>query len=241
MSAMSFFLDRPASQSQPLSRVSTYSRKVVIGRATLYLGNAFDVLRSLSAVDAVVTDPPYGIGFRYRSYDDSPAAYHAFMRRLVPELVRVTSDGPCFVWQSLLRSGDWHRWFPPGFDILAACKTFPAGDDRPHCFAWDPVIFWSGRSRLFHEVPRNWHMAELSPWEMSQRDNPVPCPRPLSQVRYICDSIKARRILDPFLGSGTTGVAAVLAGKDFIGIEQDPVYFGYACQRIDKATRGIVE
>ncbi|HEY1683935.1 MAG TPA: DNA methyltransferase [Tepidisphaeraceae bacterium] len=54
--------------------------------------------------------------------------------------------------------------------------------------------------------------------------------------------IQANSTLDPFLGSGTTGVAAVLAGKRFIGIERDPVYFRYACQRIEKAwnTRRIV-
>jgi DNA modification methylase len=57
----------------------------------------------------------------------------------------------------------------------------------------------------------------------------------LEQVRYICDSIRANSILDPFLGSGTTGVAAVLAGKRFVGIEQDPAYFKYACQRIERA------
>jgi DNA modification methylase len=53
-------------------------------------------------------------------------------------------------------------------------------------------------------------------------------------VHYICDAIKAETILDPFMGSGTTGVAAMLAGKQFIGIEQDPVYFEYACRRVQK-------
>ncbi len=54
-------------------------------------------------------------------------------------------------------------------------------------------------------------------------------------MQYFCDSIKAESILEPFMGSGTTGVAAILAGKRFIGIEQDPAYFDYACMRIDEA------
>jgi site-specific DNA-methyltransferase (adenine-specific) len=97
------------------------------------------------------------------------------------------------------------------------------------------VIFWSGRSRIHKELPRDWHVADLQPWDGYTGDNPVPCPRPLVQVRYFCDSIQAESILDPFLGSGTTGVAAILAGKRFVGIERDPVYFDYACQRIKRA------
>lgn len=64
----------------------------------------------------------------------------------------------------------------------------------------------------------------------------MPCPRPLEQVRYFCESVRADSILDPFMGSGTTGVAALQAGKRFIGIERDPVYFRYACQWIAKAS-----
>ena len=80
----------------------------------------------------------------------------------------------------------------------------------------------------------DWHLADLSKWEGHDPDNPVKCPRPLDQVRYICESVRAQTILDPFMGSGTTGVAALQVGKRFIGIEQDPVYFEYARTRIAK-------
>src|SRR5262249_22243836 len=78
--------------------------KRVIGNATLYRADCFDVLPMLSGIDAVITDPPYGIGFEYRTYDDAPNKYDALMARLVPELVRVTNDGPSFVWQSPLKA-----------------------------------------------------------------------------------------------------------------------------------------
>lgn len=209
--------------------------KTVIGNATLYRADCFDVLPELRDIGAVVTDPPYGIGFKYRSYDDAPEKYHDLMVRLIPQLVRITNDGPCFVWQSPLLADQWHRYFPKGYRIVAACKIPFARSDKPNCLSWDPVIFWSGRSRLHHELPRDWHVADLRPWDGYKGGNPVPCPRPLEQVRYFCDAVKADSILDPFMGSGTTGVAAVLAGKRFIGIERDPVYFQYACQRIQKA------
>jgi len=205
--------------------------KVVIGNATLYRADCFDVLPSLNGVGAVVTDPPYGIGFRYRSYDDSPEKYADLMERLVPELIRITGSGPCFVWQSPLHADRWHQYFPKGWRIVAACKIYPVRG-KPLCLSWDPVIFWSGRSILRDELPRDWHVADLRPYDGYAGDNPVPCPRPLVQVRYFCESIRADSILDPFMGSGTTGVAALLAGKRFIGMEQDPVYFEYACKRI---------
>lgn len=213
--------------------------KIVIGSATLYRGDCFDMLPTLDTVDAVVTDPPYGIGYTYRSHDDAPDRYDEFMARLVPELVRVTTNGPCFVWQSQLKVNSWYRYFPAGYRLIAACKIYPEPVRQRNCHAWDPVIFWSGRSYLRQEIPRDWHVAELPPWEETMGDNPVFCPRSLSQVRYFCDSIQGETILDPFMGSGTTGVAALLAGKRFVGIEQDPVYFEYARRRIQETWEQI--
>lgn len=227
-------------KNRPLTRTANDKHQVVtIGSATLIHGDCFEVLPRLQPVDAVITDPPYCIGFIYRSYDDSPQRYHGMMTRLVPELVRITNNGPCFVWQSPLKAAEWHRYFPRGYRIIAACKLYPQTRGRRVCLSWDPVIFWSGRSRIHDELPRDWHLADLKPWDGYKGGNPVPCPRPLDQVQYFCESISAKTILDPFMGSGTTGVAAINAGKRFIGIEQDPVYFEYAYQRIEKAWKQL--
>ncbi len=134
-----------------------------------------------------------------------------------------------------LTADRWHEYFPKGYRIVAACKLYPQRSGRTPCLSWDPVIFWSGRTLLRDHLPRDWHMDDLRPWDDYRGDNPVPCPRPLSQVQYFCNSLSCTSILDPFLGSGTTGVAAILAGKRFVGIERDPVYFAYACKRIDRA------
>ncbi|HLO39985.1 MAG TPA: site-specific DNA-methyltransferase [Phycisphaerales bacterium] len=211
--------------------------KVVIGSATLYRANCFDILPTLSGIDAVISDPPYGIGFRYRSYDDDPEAYDALMQRLVPELIRVTANGPCFLWQSPLKADRWHKYFPKGYRIVSLCRRFPVRNGVDPCLSWDPVLFWSGTSLLRDELPRDWHVADLRSWDGYRGDNPVPCPRPLTQVRYFTDHVRAKLILDPFMGSGTTGVAAIQSGKRFIGIERDPVYFAYACQQIAEAVR----
>ncbi len=232
--AAGFQRNATAPHTVPVQR-SASVRTVQIGHATLYHGNCFDIMPTLYSVDAVVTDPPYGIGFAYRSYDDAPHKYHDLMRHLVPELTRITAAGPCFVWQSPLKADQWHQYFPKGYRIIAACKLYPERPGKRNCLSWDPVIFWSGNSRIHDELPADWHLADLRPYDGYQGDNPVPCPRPLRQVSYFCRSIRARTILDPFMGSGTTGVACVQAGKRFVGIEQDPVYFEYACERIRKA------
>lgn len=90
-------------------RVFQVQRRVIIGSAPLYHGDCFDVLPTLARLGAVITVPPYGIGFAYRTYDDAPKRYDALITRLVPELIRVTDNGPCLVWQSPLKAEYWHR------------------------------------------------------------------------------------------------------------------------------------
>jgi DNA modification methylase len=72
-----------------------------------------------------------------------------------------------------------------------------------------------------------------------KEDRHHPTQKPLAIMQWCIDQLpsKCQSIVDPFLGSGTTGVAAVLAGKDFVGIERDGRYFDIACKRIEDAQR----
>ena len=72
---------------------------------------------------------------------------------------------------------------------------------------------------------------------MSLRTKGHPCPRPLNGTKHLLDALseKGDIILDPFMGSGTTGVAAVKLGRRFIGIEIEPKYFDIARRRITQA------
>jgi len=69
--------------------------------------------------------------------------------------------------------------------------------------------------------------------------NGHPCPKPIGWMRWAVSlaSRAGETILDPFMGSGTTGVAAVKLGRRFIGIEIEPKYFDIACRRIEEATK----
>jgi len=101
--------------NKPSHRARLSFEKIVIGNATLYRADCFDVLPELHGVDAAITDPPFGIGYKYRSHDDAPEKYVAMMQRLVPLLQRVTNNGPCFVWQSPGKADQWHSFFPQAF------------------------------------------------------------------------------------------------------------------------------
>ena len=204
---------------------------------TLYNGDCLDVLPTLTGVDAVVTDPPYGIDFKYATHDDDPAKYETFMRAFIQEAQRLVGDGPVFVWQSMLNADRWHRWFPPGFRLFAACKGFVQYRPVPVQYSWDPVVFW-GRPKVAPSVyNKDFHVNNKAPFGAGRPKIDHPCPRSLEQVEYVVQTytLPDDIVLDPFMGSGTTGVACLQTGRRFIGIEIDPGYFDVAVRRIEAA------
>ena len=212
-------------------------RTEVIGDATLILGDCREVLPTLQRVDAVVTDPPFGVGFAYESHDDAPETYAPFMAEVVAACSRVVDGGVCVFWQGMPNADRWHEWFPKGFRLFAACKGFVQYRPTPIQFSWDPVVFW-GAPRVSPSVERkDWHAQMLAPFGAGRERIEHPCPRPIEQVCYVVEAFTAEgsTVLDPFLGSGTTGVACARLGRKFIGIEIEPKYFDIACKRIEEA------
>jgi site-specific DNA-methyltransferase (adenine-specific) len=201
----------------------------VIGDATLYQGDCLEILPTLGKVDAVVTDPPYGIGFKYEGHDDSANKYPSLMAAAVGYCLDLC-DGPQFWFQGMPQCGEWHRWFPSGFRLLSACKTFV--QMRPGHVQWahDPVVFWEGSGPV-DETLRDWFVSGPE-FHLGKIDHP--CPRPLSHMLELVGAVEGTA-LDPFMGSGTTGVACAKLGRKFIGIELEPKYFDIACKRIEDA------
>jgi site-specific DNA-methyltransferase (adenine-specific) len=201
-------------------------------------GDCLQVLPTLpdKSVDAVVTDPPYGIGFKYSQHDDNPFEYEAMMKEVVGQTERI-NKGMSFYWQAMLNADKWHRWFPPGFRLFAACKGFVQYRPTQIQYSFDPVIFWGDFDGEPSVYKKDWHIQKLAPFGTGRERIEHPCPRPLGQVRYIVEisSHPGDTILDPFMGSGTTGVACVQTGRNFIGIEIDPGYFEIAERRIAEA------
>jgi site-specific DNA-methyltransferase (adenine-specific)/modification methylase len=214
------------------------SRVEHIGRATLYLGDCRDILPTLGKVDAVVTDPPYGIGFKPKTR--STAAHDVYAGgHFGTDFAPIHGDDepfdpapfvgvPAILWGAnnyaarLPDSNGWLCWYKAGGI---------AGFNMSECeLAWTNVV---GSTRHFDHL---WHGFKRA----SQNGDRVnhPTEKPVALMKWCLGFVSdAQTILDPFMGSGTTGVAAVQMGRDFIGIEREPSYFDIACKRIDDAQR----
>jgi site-specific DNA-methyltransferase (adenine-specific) len=200
---------------------------------TIYHGDCRDILPGLSA-DALVTDPPYGIGWPRATWDDDPAAYPAMIRWLVAEAVRGIT-GYCFVFQAMRRCADWHDWFPDVWRIFAACKNFAQIRPTGVWHSWDPVIFWTNASNAAPNsatLNRDYHVGNVAGVFGERSEHPAP--RPLDTMRHIvaCAAGDGETVIDPFMGSGTTLRAAKDLGRRAIGIELNERYCEIAADRL---------
>lgn len=196
---------------------------VTIGRATLYNADCRDVLPTLGKVDAVVTDPPYGIGFAAQPTKWQRRAGHeaeTWDDATVDEIVCALPEiGPAIIWggnyYQLPQSRCWLSWFKP---------------DAPPSMAHFELAWTSFNA--------NARQLSVSIGETNPERVGHPTQKPLRLMKWCLSFLPdARLIADPFMGSGTTGVAAVQMGRDFIGIEREPKYFDIACKRIEDAQR----
>ena len=209
--------------------------KIVIGDATLYLGDCMEVLPTLGKVDAVITDPPYGIDLqnhdatgRYRATrdwtianDDSlQVALQIYEWATANKLVTLMFCSP-----DLPIPGEWRNrlvWHKPGLGM---------GGDSATCWRRDwELILVRGSGVLDGGRDSAVLSYEIRPSEFRH-----PCQKPVSLMTYLIKKLRVEIILDPFMGSGTTGVAAIQMGRKFIGIERESKYFEIACKRIEQA------
>lgn len=195
------------------------SRVERIGNATLYLGDCREILPTLPKVDAVITDPPYGIGIAAnpvrqkhakQDWDDAPPT---------PELIlEVVAKGDvAVIW------GGNYFGLPPAQCFLVWDKCQPEDFSLAMCeMAWTNIKKPAKSFRMSVTSYAKEHPTQkpdgLMAWCIKHAGNP-------------------QTILDPFMGSGTTGVACMNLGRSFIGIEREPKYFDIACRRIEDAQR----
>ena len=223
-------------------------KPVIIGNATLFLGDCLEVMRSLPPcfrVDAVITDPPFGIGFKYASHEDNPNGYIEWLWPVIEQAEALCSDGsPVFVWQSGTNIRRLAEWFPRDWRLFIAAKNFV--QMRPTAMQWsfDPVVcWWTGTEKPWSlgTASKDFTIANTAPViaSPSNIEKGHPCPRPLDLMRHVIGQWvrPESTCLDVFMGSGTTGVAAMQLGRKFIGIEIEPKYFDIACERIENAQR----
>jgi site-specific DNA-methyltransferase (adenine-specific) len=217
-----------------------------IGDAVLHMGDCRDVLAGLGTVHAVVTDPPYGISYKtnYRK------------RLATPEMLNGDEDAPLWflpLAEPILADGG-AVYVCTRFDVapewMAAIRG--CGLELKTPIVWDKTNHTAGDLEgdygnqtelvLFAHKGRHLlrHGRDVNLWRIPRPpagDHPTPKPVDL-MARMIRNSTDhGDTVLDPFMGSGATGVAAVKQGRRFIGIEIEQKYFDMSCRRIEEAAK----
>lgn len=233
--------------------MTPFARREVIGNAVLYLGDCREILPTLGKVDAVITDPPYGQAYKVNTFYAGGTRHSAVVQRNGKTLAcRPNVYEPVHGDDAPFDPSPWidaaptvilwgaHKFadrLPPGgwfvWDKVPTGKVRDQGDgeaawinrDQPlriFRLLWDGLCVGKGAR---HEVTAG-----------QQRYSPVQKPELL--MRWCIEQAGTpASILDPYMGSGSTGVAAAQMGCSFVGIEIDPRYFDIACERITNAQR----
>ena len=187
---------------------------------TLYHGDCLKILPQLEpgSVDAVVTDPPYGIDFRNNDWDNFIPRWINDARRISPIVVFTTA--PTTLW-------DYPRpdWVSCWYRTAAQSRNIQGGFNH-----WTPIVVYGDCKFIVDVFYTNGNVTASQ-----NKDIEHPTPKDLSMVRWLIKSSNGKTILDPFMGSGTTGVACVQTGRRFIGIEIDEKYCQIAQKRIEQA------
>ena len=210
------------------------------GNVRLLLGDCLEVLPTMEpgSIDAIVSDPPYGIGFKYESHDDTTDGYGEFVWTAIELAERLCRPGsPVFVWQAMLNIRKLVFWFPREWRLFAAAKNFVQMRPTPMQYAFDPVIVWwtPGKPWAAGTASRDFHIGNTANTLNRGADYAFghPCARPLDQVQHIVEqwARPGGVVIDPFMGSGTTGVACIRTDRRFVGIEIERKYWEIAVRR----------
>lgn len=203
-------------------------RVEIIGDARLILGDCREVLESIGHVDAVVTDPPYGIDYGLAG---GFSASHGWGQW--GENVAWDAERPAKEIFDAMRACSKHQiiWGGNYFtDLLPPTMQWLVWDKGQRDFSLADCEFaWSSQNKAARIMNYGRGKARLD-----GKEHPTQKPVQVMQwcLGFVPDS---QTICDPFMGAGTTGVAAMALQRKFIGIEIDETYFDVACRRIAEA------
>jgi site-specific DNA-methyltransferase (adenine-specific) len=213
-----------------------YRRREVIGNATLYLGDCLEILPTLARVDAVITDPPYGIGYSHGVGGGKLARSTQFDSHPIVGDDRPFDPMPWVEFDKVVLFGANHyasRLPDSSFWLVWDKRDGVCSNDQADCeMAW---VKGKGNARVIRHL-----------WNGMLKDSERgeirchPTQKPVAVMAWAIEQVKLApksRILDPYAGSATTGIAALKAGHAFVGIEIHEPYFEIACERIENAQR----
>lgn len=211
---------------------------VIIGRATLYLGDCRDIISTLKDINVAMTDPPYGINFPYDGYEDTPENLIDLIASFVPACRSVAQ-------RVIITPGVTNIQRYPLADWIASWTWgTTATYGKLGYNQWQPILYYGEDVSGFGSVNGILKSDRIQVGGFASKDNSARgeghcCPKPLAFMERLLSrfTFEGETVLDPFMGSGTTGVAAVQMGRRFVGIEREPKYFDIAAKRIEDAQR----
>ena len=231
----------------------SYQRREVIGDCTLYLGDAMGILPTLNPADLVVSDVPYALttGGKAKSSQTMSGIFAAENYANDGQLVAATVAFPAMMdalYVSLVESADCYVMANDKNVNALTNAALQAGFQFHNLLVWDKVAptanrwymknleftlyLWKGRARTIN----NPSSKQLIRGGVDKETNhPTEKPVYLMEEYILNSSARGDVVLDPFMGSATTGVACVRTGRKFVGIEIDPTFFEIACRRIRAA------
>ncbi len=204
------------------------SRIETIGNCTLYLGDCREILPSLPKVDLVLTDPPYGIGASSKKFINGTSKTQ---KDYYEDVCWDTSTPDKQVMDMVLLAGTHQMIWGGNYFDLPPSRQFLVWDKTIHGNSYaDCELAWSSQNSNARIKPLN-----MVACNMDGRVHPTQKPIALIEWCIGLGPKGLQTIADPFMGSGTTGVACANMGKTFYGIEREPKYFDIACKRIEQA------
>jgi DNA modification methylase len=198
--------------------------------STIFNANCLDVMREMpdKSVDAVITDPPYGVGLAYDIYDDSFDAWKTLIQAFIPEALRV-SRGTVVIPTSKFEGEIFiYRHFDPIWRLCwykGSCSTrTPVGFKD-----WETQFLFGKRPKKY--VHDHFH---IPPGNTRKAIPGHPCPKPDAWADWFIErlTLPGDTVLDAFLGSGTTGLRCAALGRNFIGCDLSQPYCDIAIARI---------
>jgi len=224
--------------------------KVVIGNATLYHGDCLEILPTLQKVDAVITDPPYGINTKsdgmgklspWADLSNASFFYADWIGKCRRLLCRKNPEGHGSLWTFLnwrsmvtFQKASCDIAWPIESLLVWDKQCIGTGGPRGLRPSYEMVALfcngdWAVKDRGLPDVQR-WKWASAKP-------TGHPAEKPMEGLEWLVSngSETGDVVLDPFMGSGTTGVACVGLGRNFVGIEIDKKWFDVSCERIAAA------
>lgn len=210
-----------------------------IGNCTLYLGDCREIIPHLTGVDSIISDPPYGINYRSNHNSSRRGKWARWVRN--ENMPGIVGDDEPLNPQQLLELDVPTVIFGGNYcaDQLPASRCWIIWDKRdgikPNKQA-DCEMAWTNLDKPSRIHRQMWSgLLRAGEENIARQQKEHPHQKPVALMSFCVDYVGGDVVLDPYMGSGSTGVACVRRGKSFIGIEVDPTYFDAACRRIAEA------